>query len=80
MLALELQEKGGFGGIFHAMAEEDVRRILQHPQTMVASDGGIVGPGEGVPHPRNYGTFARVLGHYARDEGVIYRSRRQCGR
>ena len=70
-LALELQEKGGFGGIFHAMAEEDVRRILVHPYTMVASDGGIVAPGEGVPHPRNYGTFSRVLGHYARDEGVL---------
>ena len=64
VLALELQEKGGFSGIFHAMAEEDVRRILQHPQTMVASDGGIVGPGEGVPHPRNYGDLragARAL-------------------
>ena len=70
-LALELQERGGFSGIFHAMVEEDVRRILGHPYTMVASDGGIVAPGEGVPHPRNYGTFARVLGHYARDEGVL---------
>lgn len=70
-LAIELQEQGGFGGIFHAMAEEDVQRILQHPYTMVASDGGIVAPGEGVPHPRNYGTFARVLGHYARDMGIV---------
>ena len=70
-LALELQERGGFSGIFHAMAEEDVQRILRHPFTMVASDGGIVAPGEGVPHPRNYGTFARVLGHYARDLGVL---------
>lgn len=66
-LALELQEKGGFTGVFHAIAEEDVQRILQHPQTMIASDGGIVAPGEGVPHPRNYGTFSRVLGHYSRD-------------
>lgn len=70
-LALELQEKGGFSGIFHAMNEQDVVRIMRHPQTMIASDGGIVAPGEGVPHPRNYGTFARVLGHYARDEGVL---------
>ncbi len=70
-LALELQEKGGFSGIFHAMAEEDVQRIMKHPYTMVASDGGIVADGEGVPHPRNYGTFSRVLGHYARDLGVI---------
>ncbi len=71
LLALELQEKGGFSGIFHAMAEEDVKRIMQHPHTMVASDGGIYAPGEGVPHPRNYGTFARVLGHYARDLGIV---------
>ena len=70
-LALELQEKGGFSGIFHAMAEEDVHRIMKHPYTMIASDGGIVAPGEDVPHPRNYGTFSRVLGHYARDLGVI---------
>jgi dihydroorotase/N-acyl-D-amino-acid deacylase len=66
-LALELKEKGGFGGVFHAMKEEDVQRIMQHPETMIASDGGIVAPGEGVPHPRNYGAFARVLGHYSRD-------------
>jgi N-acyl-D-amino-acid deacylase len=66
-LAMELKQKGGFSGIFHAMKEEDVQRIMKHPQTMIASDGGIVAPGEGVPHPRNYGTFARVLGHYSRD-------------
>lgn len=70
-LALELQEKGGFSGIFHAMNEEDVVRIMQHPQTMIASDGGIFEPNESVPHPRNYGSFARVLGHYSRDQGVL---------
>jgi len=70
-LTMELQTEGGCSGIFHAMQEEDVRRIMQHPQTMIASDGGILAPGEGVPHPRNYGAFARVLGHYSRDEGVL---------
>jgi dihydroorotase/N-acyl-D-amino-acid deacylase len=70
-LTLELQEKGGASGIFHAMIEEDVERILRHPQTMVASDGGIVAPGEGVPHPRSYGTFARVIGHYSRDRELL---------
>ena len=70
-LTMELQAEGGCSGIFHAMAEEDVLRIMRHPQTMVASDGGIVAPGEGVPHPRNYGTFSRVLGHYSRDLGVL---------
>ncbi len=70
-LSLELQEKGGFSGIFHAMAEEDVERILLHPQTMVASDGGIVAPGEGVPHPRSYGTFARVIARYSRERELL---------
>ncbi|MEM1127601.1 MAG: D-aminoacylase [Bacteroidota bacterium] len=70
-LAIELLERGGCQGVFHSMGEEDVRRIMQHPWTMVASDGGIPAPGVGVPHPRNYGSFARVLGHYVRDEQVL---------
>ena len=44
---------------------------MQHPKTMVASDGGIIVPGVGVPHPRNYGAFARVLGHYVRERGLL---------
>jgi len=70
-LALELQTNGGCFGVFHAMSEEDVARIMQHPRTMIASDGGIHVPGEGVPHPRNYGSFARVLAYYVRDKEVI---------
>ena len=70
-LALEIQENGGCFGIFHAMSEEDVVRIMQHPRTMIASDGGIHVAGEGVPHPRNYGSFARVLAWYVRDQQVI---------
>ena len=70
-LALELQENGGFGGLFHSMHEDDVRRIMAHPRTMISSDGGVVAPGEGVPHPRNYGTFARVLSLYVREAGLL---------
>lgn len=70
-VALRLIEGGGCTGVFHSMSEEDVRRIMQHPSTMIASDGGVPDPGAGVPHPRNYGTFARVLGHYVRAEGVL---------
>jgi dihydroorotase/N-acyl-D-amino-acid deacylase len=44
---------------------------MQHPVTMPASDGGVEGPSERVPHPRNYGTFARVLGYYVREQGVL---------
>lgn len=70
-LALEIQEKGGCSGVFHAMSEEDVVRIMKHPRTMIASDGGIHVPGEGVPHPRNYGTFARILAYYVRETQTI---------
>lgn len=69
--AIWITEQGGCQGIFHAISEEDLVRILTHPATMVASDGGIVIFGEGHPHPRSYGTFARVLGHYVRDRGVL---------
>ena len=55
-------------GIFFLMAETDVRRILQYPHTIICSDG--IGRGK-HPHPRVWGTFPRVLGHYARDEGVF---------
>ena len=70
-LAMELQEKGGFQGVFHAMDEGDVVRIMQHPMTMIASDGGVPTFGSGVPHPRNYGTFARVLGRYVREQQIL---------
>lgn len=53
----------------HMMAEEDVRTVLRHPTTMIGSDG--LPTLHGKPHPRLYGTFARVLGHYARDLGVL---------
>jgi len=70
-LLMELVEAGNCGAVYHAMVEEDVRRIMVHPVTMPASDGGVEAPSERMPHPRNYGTFARVLGHYARDEHVM---------
>ncbi|MGY8780017.1 MAG: amidohydrolase family protein, partial [Longimicrobiales bacterium] len=44
---------------------------MAHPQTMIASDGRLVENGDGHPHPRWYGTFPRVLGRYARDQGVL---------
>jgi dihydroorotase/N-acyl-D-amino-acid deacylase len=44
---------------------------MQHPMTMPASDGGVEAPSERVPHPRNYGTFSRVLGYYVREQNVM---------
>ncbi len=52
------------GGIFFLMAEDDVRRVLAWPEAMVGSDGL---PHDAHPHPRLWGTFPRVLGHYARE-------------
>ena len=70
-LVIEAQVNGGASCIFHAMSEVDVERIMQHPQTMIASDGRLSEPGVGHAHPRFYGTFPRVLGHYARDKKTI---------
>lgn len=69
--AIEIQLKGGCSAIYHAISEEDVERILKDPLTMVASDGGIPTFGRDVPHPRSYGTFARVLGRYVRERGTL---------
>ena len=69
--AMWIVEQGGCQGIFHAINEEDLQRILRHPATMVASDGEVTVFGRGNPHPRSYGTFARVLGVYVRDKKVI---------
>jgi N-acyl-D-amino-acid deacylase len=64
-------EQGGCQGIFHAMSERDLVRILRHPATMVASDGSVPTFGQANPHPRSYGTFARVLGRYVREQKVL---------
>jgi dihydroorotase/N-acyl-D-amino-acid deacylase len=44
---------------------------MRHPMTMIASDGSLSRPGMGVPHPRSYGTFPRVLGVYVRAKQVL---------
>lgn len=69
--AMWIVEQGSCQGIFHAMSEQDLERILQHPATMIASDGGVQVFGRAAPHPRSYGTFARVLGVYVRERNTI---------
>lgn len=71
LTVLDLMEKGGASMVYHSMDERDVERILRFPYSMVASDGGVQEFGRGVPHPRSYGTNARVLGRYVREKGVI---------
>jgi dihydroorotase/N-acyl-D-amino-acid deacylase len=72
-LVVEIVQKGGCSAIFHAISEDDLVRIMKHPATMIASDAspGIPTFGMDVPHPRAYGTFARVLGVYVREKGVL---------
>ncbi len=61
--------------ILFQLDETDLRRALVHPHMMIGSDGSSLAVdgelGEGKPHPRSYGTFPRVLGRYAREEGVL---------
>jgi dihydroorotase/N-acyl-D-amino-acid deacylase len=70
-LVIEAQLNGGASCVYFAMDDADVERIMKHPQTMIASDGRLVEPGDGHPHPRWYGTFPRVLGVYSREKKVI---------
>lgn len=56
--------------VYHTMDEADVKYIMQYPFNMPAADGGVSN-GKGVPHPRTYGTNARVLGRYVRELKVL---------
>jgi N-acyl-D-amino-acid deacylase len=68
---LEMYDKGGASMVYKSMSEEDVKRIMAEPFTMIASDSGVREFGSGVPHPRGYGNNARVLGHYVRDLKIV---------
>ncbi|MCS7043309.1 MAG: D-aminoacylase [Bryobacteraceae bacterium] len=62
---------GGAQMIYHSMGDVDIERILRYPNTAIASDGGVRVFGEGMPHPRSYGTNARVLAEYVRRRGIL---------
>ena len=68
---IDMMKHGGASAVFHGMSEEDIKRIMQYPFNMFASDATIRVLGAGVPHPRGYGTNARVLAEYVRDQHVI---------
>jgi len=75
VLDLVLDSEGAVGMVLSMMSEDDVRMVMRHPLMQVGSDGWVMGAyGRGAharPHPRSYGTFPRILGHYARDEGLF---------
>lgn len=71
LTVIDLQMNGGAGAVFHGMGEEDVEYIMKYPFNMFASDASIRVFNSGMPHPRGYGTNARVLKKYVREEKVI---------
>jgi N-acyl-D-amino-acid deacylase len=75
---LDMMVEGGAAGvnqgasmIYHYMSEQDVDTILRYPNAAVASDGSIIQFGRGQPHPRSYGTNARVFSDYVRERNVL---------
>lgn len=72
VLDLLIEQDGEVGVVMWYMSEADVRLAMRHPFVSVASDGTAASPEfGGKPHPRWYGTFPRVLGHYGRELGIL---------
>jgi N-acyl-D-amino-acid deacylase len=69
--ARDMLLEGGAQMVYHSMSDDDVDRIMRHPQVSIASDSSVLAFGDGVPHPRGYGDNARVLGTYVRARHVI---------
>ena len=67
----EMMNAGGASMIYKLMGDEDIDRIMRWPNTAIASDGGVAQMGVGSPHPRSYGTNARVLAEYVRERKVL---------
>ena len=70
-ILMDLVYVGNGQGIYHCLNEEDVKRIMSHPNVMHASDGSTIEFGKAQPHPRSYGTYPRILGRYVREENLI---------
>jgi N-acyl-D-amino-acid deacylase len=68
---IQMMEHGGAGMVFHGMGDADVNAIMKYPFNMFASDASIRVYKSGNPHPRGYGTNARVLAKYVREEKLI---------
>ena len=70
-----IEDKGATRVLVTSISEDDVRTLVARPEPLVGSDGNCVATygtvSQGMPHPRFYGTFPRVLGHYCREEGLL---------
>ena len=69
--AMDMIVEGSPSCIFHALRPEDVSKIICSENSMIASDGGVVTSRQGVVHPRNYGTFPRVIREYVQERGLM---------
>ena len=67
-LVIDIALHGSASCIGFLMSEPDVAEIVSHPEVAIVSDGQLRLPGVGISHPRNYGTFPRVLARYVREE------------
>ncbi len=70
LTVIDMVDAGGAQMIYHSMHEDDVRHFLKYPYNMVGADAGVSN-GKGMPHPRGYGSNARILAKYVRDEKLI---------
>ncbi len=70
-LIIDIEKNGGASCVFFQMNEKDVEELMKLPYNMHASDGSVQEVGRGVPHPRNYGTFPKVISYYVRERGVL---------
>jgi len=61
---IDLQRQGGFTATVQAMSERDIEAFMKHRAAMISTDGDLVTPGQGFPHPRSYGAFPRVIAEY----------------
>ena len=70
-----IEDKGATRVLITSISEDDIRTIVRSPSALVGSDGNCVADygitAQGMPHPRFYGTFPRILGHYVHDEGLL---------
>ncbi|HWV43525.1 D-aminoacylase, partial [Pseudorhodoplanes sp.] len=70
-----IEDKGATRVLVISISEDDIRDIVRSPQALVGSDGNCVADygitSQGMPHPRFYGTFPRILGHYVHELGII---------
>ena len=70
-----IEDNGATRVLITSISEDDIRTIVRSPEALVGSDGNCVADygvvGQGLPHPRFYGTFPRIIGQYVHDERLL---------